>query len=288
MEAILNHGDSKNRQRSLIASIIIHFILLLLLLIPVFRFPIPPPGQEGILISLGEPDEGQGDAVAEASAAPKERTSVDEPQSEEEAEPAPQTQQEVAKKAAVQEKVTDVRTKDVVVSEEEKQRRREAELERQRQAQLEEARRKAAEEEARKQAEYEKQKNTYGDLLGSGEGKGQTGTQGNQGDPQGDPNAKALQGISSGSGMVGGGLGDRGVLSEPTISDRSQKTGRVVVRVCVDRTGKVISADYTQRGSTTTDAELRDLAERSSRLFRFTPFDIEKQCGTITIDFKVR
>lgn len=288
MEAILNHGDSKNRQRSLIASIIIHFILLLLLLIPVFRFPIPPPGQQGILISLGEPDEGQGDAVAEASAAQKEQVSEEQPEPGEQAKPAPEMQEEVIKKAAVQERVTDVRTKDVVVSEEEKQRRRMAELESQRQAQLEEARRKAAEEEARRQAEYEKQKNTYGNLLGSGDGKGQTGTQGNQGDPHGDPNAEALQGISSGSGMVGGGLGDRGVLFEPTISDRSQKTGRVVVRVCVDRTGKVISADYTQRGSTTTDAELRELAERSSRQFRFTPSDIEKQCGTITIDFKVR
>jgi TonB family protein len=88
--------------------------------------------------------------------------------------------------------------------------------------------------------------------------------------------------------MVGGGLGNRGVKYEPTISDNSQKTGKVVVNVCVDKSGKVISAEYTQKGSTTTDSDLRALAERSARKFVFSESTIEKQCGTITIDFKVR
>jgi TonB family protein len=88
--------------------------------------------------------------------------------------------------------------------------------------------------------------------------------------------------------MVGGGLGSRGVTYEPKISDNSQKVGKVVVNVCVDRSGKVISAEYTQKGSTTTDSDLRELAERSARKFVFTESGIEKQCGTITVDFKVR
>jgi hypothetical protein len=88
--------------------------------------------------------------------------------------------------------------------------------------------------------------------------------------------------------MVGGGLGSRGVKYEPTISDNSQKTGKVVVNVCVDKTGKVISAEYSQRGSTTTDSDLRGLAERSALKFVFTESAIEKQCGTITIEFKIR
>jgi TonB family protein len=88
--------------------------------------------------------------------------------------------------------------------------------------------------------------------------------------------------------MVGGGLGSRGVKYEPKITDNSQKTGKVVVDVCVDKTGKVVSANYTQRGSTTTDSDLRALAERSAMKFIFTESAIEKQCGTITVDFKVR
>ena len=87
---------------------------------------------------------------------------------------------------------------------------------------------------------------------------------------------------------VGGGLGNRGVLHEPQINDRSQKTGRVVISVCVDKTGKVIKADYTQKGSTTTDSELKDIARKAALQFKFTLSEIEEQCGTITVDFKIK
>jgi TonB family protein len=149
-----------------------------------------------------------------------------------------------------------------------------------------EADRQAAEE-AQKQEAYNKTKKSYGDLLGSG-GKGNTGKPGSQGDPNGDPNSNVLEGISKGSGRVGGGLGNRGVLHEPSINDRSQKTGRVVISVCVDKTGKVIKAEYTQKGSTTTDSELKDIAKKAAQQFKFTTSEIEEQCGTITVDFKVR
>src|SRR5690606_8890900 len=128
---------------------------------------------------------------------------------------------------------------------------------------------------------------SYGDLLGTG-GKGNTGKPGSQGDPNGDPNSNILEGISNGSGRVGGGLGNRGVLHEPRIEDRSQKTGRVVISVCVDKSGKVIRAEYTQKGSTTTDSELREIARKAALQFKFTTSEIVEQCGTITVDFKVK
>jgi hypothetical protein len=172
---------------------------------------------------------------------------------------------------------------------------RKQEVEAERQKRVEEAKKKAeaeaeakkkADQEAQEKAEYEKAKKQFGDSFGGGKGK--TDKPGNQGDPNGDPDAKKLEGISTGSGMVGGGLGDRGVLFEPKISDNSQKTGTVVVRVCVDRNGDVVSADYTQKGSTTADSELRQIAISSSKKFRFSKSSVDKQCGTITIDFKVR
>lgn len=111
---------------------------------------------------------------------------------------------------------------------------------------------------------------------------------GDFGDPNGDPDASILERISVGSGVVGGGLSNRGVLYVPNIKDPSQKTGRVVVNVCVDQSGKVISAVYTQRGSTTTDSDLRKLAVRSARKFWFSQGEVDKQCGTVTIDFKMQ
>ena len=79
-----------------------------------------------------------------------------------------------------------------------------------------------------------------------------------------------------------------GVLHEPKISDNSQKTGRVVISVCVDKTGRVIKATYTQKGSTTTDSELQRIAREAALQFKFTTSDIEEQCGTITVDFKLK
>jgi TonB family protein len=174
--------------------------------------------------------------------------------------------------------------------EEEKKRQERAEEEarrREEQRRREEARRKA-EEEARRKAEAERMKENIGDLFGEGEGKGNTGKPGNQGDPEGDPNAKKLEGITTGSGVVGGGLGDRGVGYSPKITDDSQKKGTVVVRVCVDREGKVTSAEFTQKGSSVSDNHLVQLAERNARQWRFDKSNIDKQCGTITYRFTLQ
>jgi len=137
---------------------------------------------------------------------------------------------------------------------------------------------------------YNDAKNKYGSLFGGGdgEGKGKTGKPGNQGDPGGDPNSNNLEGISTGTGKVGGGLGSRGVLASPRVTDNSQKKGRVVVKVCVDGNGKVISAKFTQSGSTTTDSTLRAKAEKNARSWKFSKGSMDKQCGTITYDFKVK
>jgi len=143
---------------------------------------------------------------------------------------------------------------------------------------------------AKEAADYAAAKGKYGGLLnGKGTGRGNTGQAGNQGDPNGDPNAKNLEGIhTGGKGRIGGGLGNRGVISEPKITDNSQKTGVVMIKVCVNKTGSVISADYTQKGSTTNDATLINIAKRNAMKFKFTAGDVEQQCGTITYDFKVQ
>ena len=277
-------NDSESKRRGWVGSIAVRALLLVILIIPFMKFPIPPPGQKGILVSLGVPDQGDGQSMPET-------------QNKEIVEPRPSTSEPRKDIVPVEEKKkTREASKPVVTTEtpeqvavkqnidKEQLKKREEELKKQ---QEQEEARKRAEAEARKQAEYEASKKQFSTLLG-GSGKGTTGTPGNQGDPGGDPNAKALDGISTGSGMVGGGLGNRGVVYEPRIKDTSQKTGTVVVDVCVDQNGDVVSAKYTQRGSNTTDSQLRDLAERSARQFKFTDSDIEKQCGTVTIVFKLQ
>ncbi len=109
-----------------------------------------------------------------------------------------------------------------------------------------------------------------------------------QGDPLGSKDAEILEGITRGKGKIGEGLDSRGILEEPLFDDSSQKSGTVVVKVCVDKLGNVISSRYTQRGSTTTDSELIELAVNNSKEYRFSRSNIDKQCGTITVEFIVR
>ena len=279
-------------------SFAVHTVLILLLFLPFISIPDPPPGQEGILVNLGIPDVGQG-----FENAPPAEQEESEPVKEEEVQPEPQVSEpEVVEEVSppTEEIVTTEVDEIKLKQEEEAKKKRDAEAKKKR---AEEAKRKAEEEVKRKKAEVERKKkeaeakqraeaserkNQIGGLFGTGDGKGNTGSPGNQGDPNGDPNSDVLEGISTGSGKIGGGLQGRGLLSSPKIEDRSQKTGRVVVKVCVNSTGSVTEARYTQKGSTTNDGDLQRLAINAAKKFKFSKGTLDKQCGTITIDFKVK
>ena len=122
---------------------------------------------------------------------------------------------------------------------------------------------------------------------GTGTGQGNTGKPGNQGQPDGDPNSKVLEGMGRGAGTING-FGGRGVRSAPKLQESSQKQGRVVLSVCVDASGNVTSADFKAVGSTTTDDDLIEAAKRNARQYRFAPGSVDKQCGTITYNFIVK
>lgn len=130
-----------------------------------------------------------------------------------------------------------------------------------------------------------KKKSQFGSLFGRGNGNG--GEQGNQGSNTGDPNGKVLAGISTGTGRVGGGLSNRNIIQAPTVNESSQKTGKVVVKVCVDKNGKVFDATFTQKGSTTTDSHLVSISEKAAKKYIFASGQMDQQCGTITFDYKL-
>lgn len=175
----------------------------------------------------------------------------------------------------------------------EDQRRREMAAEAERIAN-EERQRKAAEEArlAAERAQREKVKNAGKDALGKKPGNGPGEKPGPGGAPDGqgtNPNGtRPGSGPGDGPGsVIGGNLGNRKV-SRPKMVDNTQKTGKVVVEVCVDGQGNVVSADYTMRGSTTTDSELRSKAITWARQHKFAPSTSAKECGTITFNFLVK
>ena len=303
------------------AATIFAILFVVLLFWKFFTYPDPPPGQDGTLVSFGEPNIGQGNERA-ADTAPPIETAEPEPEPEPVEEVEPESEpEEVEPKVEPKKEKAEPDNKKVLEAEaskervlkekkrrEEKKKREEeaaeeskkkAERDKKRKAEREakrkadeakrkaeeEAKRKAAAEAARK-AKEEADKNKMGDLFGgSGSGQGNTGTPGNQGSQDGDPNSNNLEGL--GTGRVGGGLSNRGGKG-PKLSDRSQKNGKVIVKVCVDSKGKVISASPTQNGSSIWDAALNRKIKANAMKWTFANGELDKQCGTITYTFKLQ
>lgn len=131
-------------------------------------------------------------------------------------------------------------------------------------------------------------------------GDGEGGGKGDQGRPDGDPFSNSYQGNGSGDGVgsgSGSGLGDGNVR----LSGRSTKVrakpdyrceakGKVNIEIQVDRTGRVVRADYLPGGSTTSDACLVREAVAAARKFQFneSPGSAEIQRGSILFTFKVQ
>ena len=85
---------------------------------------------------------------------------------------------------------------------------------------------------------------------------------------------------------VGGHLSERALSLSPTIAKGYSGKGKVVIKICVDQYGSVTQAKFTQRGSTTFNANLKALALDSARESRFANSELAEQCGTIAYHFK--
>ncbi|MEM1323497.1 MAG: hypothetical protein AAGG75_24745 [Bacteroidota bacterium] len=85
---------------------------------------------------------------------------------------------------------------------------------------------------------------------------------------------------------VGGLLSNRGLVEAPQIDRKYAGRGQVVVKICVDARGEVISAKFTQRGSTTFNESLKAMAIESARKALFAVSSEIEQCGTIAYKFK--
>ncbi|MFZ1752070.1 MAG: hypothetical protein WAU01_17875 [Saprospiraceae bacterium] len=282
------YQEEVNKRRGLVASLIIHAMLLLFLFIPFVAQPLLEENG-GILLAFGDPDAGmesnplEGEAEpTNTSPAPAQPTTTpvvksDDVPSDDKEDVAPIKASD--KKSKPNDKVPEKSTNKPVVDSKAKE-----EADRKTREAAEKA--KAEREAAARQAEMDSKKQKYSDLLGKG--KGNNNADGNQGNQKGDPDGQALEGLAKGSGRVGGGLSGRGVEYEPTFTDNSQKYGRVSLAICVNSEGKVSKADFTQKGSTTSDAYLIDLARKTALKYKFSKSNIDSQCGTITIDFKLQ
>lgn len=295
----------REHKNGLIGTVVFHGILLLLMLLLGFFTPLPLPGEEGILVNFGDSETGLGEIE------PSPIVQQDEPtQSTTEEVPAvipppvaqtPQpSREEVVTQDAEQTAAIEAARK-----KREEERLRQAELEKQRQAELE---RQRVEAEARRKAEAERKRvaeienrtkgafgtpaaGTGGTGSGTGTSQGVSYPGGNQGVPTGDPNAGTYGPGGRGSGTSGTGisysLSGRTATSTPKPSYPGREDGTVVVKITVDKSGKVTQAEPGQRGSTTMNPDLLDAAKRAALQARFNVDDDAPafQTGTITYRF---
>jgi TonB family protein len=132
-------------------------------------------------------------------------------------------------------------------------------------------------------------------------GDGNSGHEGNEGSPNGNPDTDGKGGHGTGTngegpgpgpGLHGGpggvsyGLAGRKMLAPPPKVSDSKEEGIVVVIITVDKEGNVIDADANGKGTNTSSATLKSKARQAARLAKFSPStQYETQKGTLIFTF---
>ena len=244
-------AEKKNKRKAMITSLVIHALLLLLFLFFGLTTIHPKP-EEGMMINFGNTDTGLGDTESD-------------PAQSEVVEEEVQLVESVATPSdpVVEEEVVTQEMLEAIALEKEQKRKQKVEAE-ERAEEERVAAEKAAEEDKKKAASdalFAKAKD------GQGKGEGDTQPGGNQGSADGTPGAP--HGLGGSVDGMSFNLGGRSMLSAPKIVDTSQKEGKVVVDIIVDKYGKVVKATPGARGSTTTDRHLEKLATEAAYNTKF-------------------
>src|SRR5690606_12191712 len=122
----------------------------------------------------------------------------------------------------------------------------------------------------------------------SGGSEGETGKQGDQGNPDGDRNSMSHTGGTDGSGNSYS-LGLRKALVKPQLRYNCPEEGKVVVSITVDRSGKVVKAAPGARGTTNAAPCLLEKAREAAMQTRWEADSDapELQSGQIVYNFQL-
>lgn len=249
----------KYRRKGRIAAFITAVIVIIVMFISFATSTAEEGGGESILIQFGDPDAGMSDPY---------EPSADSPDEYVEAEELP----DVPDSDVGPEVLTDPDSDAPVIKTEDKPKRNESN---------------SKDKEVEKPAEKPKAPRFQGSTFNSGGGSKDGKKPGTEGDPDGKGDNPTGGLVPGTGGDIGGGLSGRGVARRDRPNNNTNVFGTVVVSVCVDQSGKVVSATYTQDGSTTSNGGLVSISIASAKKFQFQPNPNapDKQCGTITFRF---
>ncbi len=254
--------NSKYKTYAFIGTIAFHVILLLILIILGFT-PSPPPypDPDGILINFGDENPGSGTVEPtkqQTASATQPETKPENLTQDFEDAPSLKEIKKTTKKIKKQPKEkTEQKTKEETKTEEAK---------------------------INKEALFPSNIKTASSSQGTSQGSG------NEGSKEGDPMGLGNQNLGRGTHGISYSLGGRKAirLIAPKYPNKNVE-GTVVVKIKVDNTGTVISAEVDMERSTTADPELQRSAINAAYKTKFTKSsDLIEQYGTITFQFKLR
>ena len=82
-----------------------------------------------------------------------------------------------------------------------------------------------------------------------------------------------------------GEIANRTILQSEEAYATTEKRGTIAIKICVDRAGNVMSAKFTQRGSTTFNSYLKKVALKAAKSIKFATLDVPEQCGIVNYKF---
>lgn len=256
----------KDNIKGVAGTVLFHVILLAVLFLMAMRTPLPLPAEAGVEVNLGNSDEGMGDIQPDqlAAGAPS----------------VPPPSASAAKEEFVTENTEETpaiepvkKDKPVVVNKPEPK------------PVVKPTPKPKPQPVVNPNAIY---KGNPGKTTGGGN-QGITGNPGDQGNPNGDPNSNNYDGSGGSGGGVSFDLAGRTKRQIPKPSNNFRERGTVVVTIFVNRAGTVTRVISGAKGTTTSNLELRQLAEQAARQAKFSPKEDapEEQKGTITYIFEL-
>ncbi len=281
-----NRIEHNNKVKGIITSVFFHAMLLLLFYFVVgVKRPFPPlEEQGGVMVNLGYMDEGSGQiqpmGVEEVVEIPQ---------------PVKTTPPQPTKTS--NEKIISQENSDVTLNTKKKDNKKDN---KKKEVTTEKTTPSLPVVEAPKTVAPPKPKAMYtGGVQNNSTGEGPDNKPGDKGQVNGSPFGDSYTGnpgLGGGPGGIGPGgtkysLNGRKMVAGPcTISDKSQETGIIVLKIKVNKSGVVISADGPAKGSTTTSNTLLSLAKNSLKCCKFdAPSGVpDEQFGTITFNFKLK
>ena len=293
--------DTRHKKKSFTLTTALLSVLLLLLFYIGLTY-MDPPIENGISVNFGTMEFGMGETQ------PKERIrsealEIPEPpnvQEEEIQEAVPEeVQEEVVEEEQPSEKVLTQESEESIKIKQQQEAKRKADAAAKKvKAEADRIAREKREAEEQKRKEQEAKKAELDKLMGGlnksdGNVSGSEGDDnkpGDKGQPDGDPYATSYYGSpGSGSGTGGYGLNGRSLVSKGKVQQECNQEGRVVVKIVVDRNGKVISATPGVKGTTNNNPCLLDPARKTAFMHKWN-LDSNapsQQVGFVVVNFKL-